>query len=85
MVWQGWLTTLVVGAGFVLLGLGVVFWGRREERRYYESLTARRDLREFFSRWPLRPEPGAIKIGGLITIAVGLVIAVVGAVFGLIA
>ena len=79
----GWLISIVVGAVFIVLGLGTLIWGRREEKSYYDSLTTRRDLREFFARWPRRPEPGSLKIGGWIAIAVGLSIVIVGAAFGL--
>ena len=81
---EGWLIPIIAGGVFIILGLGVLFWGRREEKAYYESLTSRSDLREFFSRWPKRPEPGSLKIGGWIGVAVGVVLVIVGAVFGLI-
>jgi hypothetical protein len=79
---QGWLIPVVVGVVFVLLGLGAVIWGKREEKKYYDALVTRKDLREFFDRWPFRPEPGALKVGGWIAVVVGLVIAIIGGIFG---
>lgn len=79
-----WLITVVVGVVFILLGLGAVLWGRREERSYYDSLVTRTDLREFVDRWPRRPEPGASKIGGWIAVAVGLILVIIGGVFWLV-
>ena len=84
MASQGWLIPLVVGGVFVILGLGSVVWGRREERKYYDSLTTRDDLREFMAHWPGRPEPGALKVGGWMAVAVGVVIAVIGGVLSLV-
>ncbi len=81
---SGWLITIVVGVVFILLGLGTVLWGRREERRYYDSLVTRTDLREFVDHWPRRPEPGASKIGGWIAVAVGLMLVLVGVIFWLV-
>jgi hypothetical protein len=82
MASQGWLIPVVVGGVFILLGLGAVTWGKREEKEYYDALVTRRDLREFFAHWPFRPEPGALKIGGWIAVAVGLAIAIIGGIFG---
>jgi len=79
----GWFIPIVVGVVFIVLGLGMVIWGKREEKSYYDSLTTRTDLREFFDHWPRRPEPGSLKIGGWIAVAVGLVIVIVGGAFGL--
>jgi hypothetical protein len=69
---------LIVGAAIFLFGIGFVIWGKKEEENYYDSLTTRFDLREFFSRWPPRPEPGALKAGGWIAIIVGIVTAGIG-------
>jgi hypothetical protein len=85
MASQGWVIPLVVGGVFLILGLGLVLWGRREEKKYYDSLTARTDLREFIAHWPGRPQPGALKAGGWIAMAVGLVIAIIGGILGLVA
>ncbi len=80
MSWE-WLVPCIAGAAVFLLGIGAVIWGKREERNYYNGLiTTRTDLREFVSRWPPRPEPGALKIGGRIAIVVGIALAAVGAV-----
>ena len=68
-----------VGGVFLILGLAAIIWGRREEKSYYNSLAARPgDLREFMNRWPPRLQPGALKIGGWIAIAIGLLIIVAG-------
>ena len=70
-----WWLPVIVGAVIFVLGIGSVIWGHREEQNYYDSMTGRFDLREFFSRWPPRPEPGALKVGGWIAIVVGIVTA----------
>lgn len=72
------LVPLIVGAAIFLFGIGFVIWGKKEEENYYDSLTTRFDLREFFSRWPPRPEPGALRVGGWTAIAVGIVVAGIG-------
>jgi len=73
-----WLVPCIVGAFIFLVGVGFVLWGKNEERDYYDSLITRVDLREFFSRWPPRPEPGALKTGGWIAIVLGIITAGIG-------
>ena len=72
-----------IGGFFVILGIILIFWGKGEERGYYNSLAARPDAREFLERWPERPRVGAVKIGGWIALAVGLVMVATGGAFWL--
>ena len=72
------LTLMLVGLGFVILGVLGIILGRREDKAYFDSLTSRPDLREFMSHWPPRPQPGALKIGGWIAVALGVVLLLVG-------
>ena len=67
-----------VGGIFVILGIILILWGRGEAKGYYDSLAARPDAREFLEHWPQRPRVGAGRIGGWISLAVGLVLAAVG-------
>ncbi len=69
---------LGVGGFFIVLGIALNVWGSYEQRNYENSLTAKPDLREFINHWPEVPQPGALKIGGWIAIAVGLVLLVTG-------
>lgn len=74
-----WLMILAAGGIFLLLGIGAYIWGRSEENSYYNSMPARRfDVREYLERSPFRPEPGALKIGGWIAIAIGLLMLLSG-------
>ncbi|MDO8568680.1 MAG: hypothetical protein Q7R57_08210 [Dehalococcoidales bacterium] len=67
-----YVTFVIVGSLFVVLGVLSIIWGYHEERSYYLAISHRFDVREFLTRWPPRPEPWALKLGGLIAIAVGL-------------
>jgi uncharacterized membrane protein len=69
---------LGVGGIFVILGIILILLGRGEAKGYYNSLAARHDVREYLEHWPQRPRVGAVKIGGWIFLAVGLVLAAVG-------
>jgi len=75
----------LVGMGglFILLGIVAIFLGKREEKSYYNSLTTRpgSDAREFLEHWPRRPQFGSLMTGGLIAIAVGVLMVVIGGAF----
>lgn len=72
-----------IGALFILLGLAAIIWGRREAKHYYDSLSSRPDTREFLEHWPQRPQFDALRVGGRIAIAVGVIMIVLGGVFWL--
>ena len=67
-----------LGVGFIVLGLVGLLLGRREEKGYYNSLSARPDVREYLEHSPRRPGLGALKVGGRIAIAVGIVLIAIG-------
>ena len=50
------LTLMIIGGVFILLGLGALFWGKSEEKHYYDSISSRQDTREFLEGWPRRPQ-----------------------------
>ena len=78
-----WLILIGLGGLFLVLGVALVAGGRREEKGYYDSLTTRSDMREFVEHTPQRPEPGALKIGGWLAIAIGVVLLALGGAFWL--
>jgi len=69
---------MVMGGGFIAVGIGMFFWGRRGEKSYYDNLSTRPDLREFLERSPEHPEHSSLKIGGWISIIVGVVMLGIG-------
>jgi len=78
-----WLVLMGMGGVFILLGLGALLWGRSEEKSYYNALSSRPDVREFFEHSPLRPEPRALKIGGWIAVVIGALMVLMGGAFWL--
>ncbi len=70
-----------MGGLFILLGLATFLWGKREEKSYYNAIATRPDAREFLEHRPERPEPGALKMGGWIAIAIGLLMIAIGGAF----
>ena len=74
---------MVMGGVFILLALASFFWSRSEEKRYYDAISTRTDTREYLEHEPQRPEPGALKIGGWIAIAIGLLMLAMGGGFWL--
>ncbi|MFC1910759.1 hypothetical protein ACFLXC_05710 [Chloroflexota bacterium] len=74
---------VLVGILFILIGVILVIWGKTEERKYYESLSTRHDVREYINHWPPRPSLRAWQVGGWIGLAVGIVLLIVGLVYAL--
>lgn len=79
-----WLVVLALGGVFILLGLGALWWGRSEEKSYFNTISSRPDVREYLNHWPPRPEAGALKIGGWIAFSIGVLLAVAGGIMYLV-
>jgi hypothetical protein len=78
-----YLIPVAMGGVFAIVGIILIFLGRGEERNYYDSLMTRHDAREFLEHWPERPRVGALKIGGWICLAIGLLLIIMGGAFWL--
>jgi len=74
---------MVLGGVFILLGIGALLWGKKEEKGYYNAISSHIDVREYMQHTPERPEPGGLKIGGIISIIIGLFILILGTSFHL--
>ena len=75
---QDWLIVVIMGGVFFLVGLGVIFWGRGEEKSYYDAISNRTDVREFLEHEPRQPESEGLRVGGWIALFVGLLLLVLG-------
>ena len=78
MLERDYLILMGMGGLFVILGIASIFWGKGEEKSYYNALSTRHDTREFLEHEPERPEPGALKIGGWLAIDIGLLMLLMG-------
>ena len=78
-----WNMVMGLGGFFVFIGILLLLSGKREEQGYYDALANRNDVHEFVSHDPERAEPGALKIGGWIALAVGIVVLIMGGGFGI--
>jgi len=74
---------LGVGGFFIILGLIAIFWGRSQEKSYYNNLATRPgDAREFIEH-PPRLQPEALRVGGWMGLAIGIVLFITGGIFWL--
>lgn len=72
------LIVLILGGFFIIAGGVMLAVGFREEKGYYDALSTKRDLREFVTHNPERPEPGSLRTGGWISLVVGVAVIVIG-------
>jgi hypothetical protein len=72
-----------MGGLFVILGIASIFWGKGEEKSYYDAISTRPDTREFLEHEPKIHQPAALRIGGWIAIGIGLLMLVMGGAFRL--
>ncbi len=76
---------LAMGGFFVLLGIILIIWNRREKKRYYDSiLLTHRDIKESLTHDPERSWLSAWHIGGTVSFIVGIALLVLGGVLWLI-
>jgi len=73
MTYHELMITIIIGGAFIILGIIAFMIGRREAKSYYANESLKIDVREFLYHFPWRPEPDALRIGGKIAIAVGVV------------
>jgi hypothetical protein len=72
---------LVMGGLFALLGIVFILGNRREKNRYYNNiLLTRRDIKEIITREHERFWLLAWQIGGRVSLIVGIVLLIIGAV-----
>ena len=62
------LILLIIGGCFLIIGIAFYFWGKYEENRYFDTIIHRNDVREYLEHLPFRPEPGALRTGGIISL-----------------
>ncbi len=73
-----WLVFVIIGAVFFCLGILALLWGRHEEKKIFEALAEQHDLREFTLKHVESPQPGALKLGGWIGLALAVILFAIG-------
>jgi hypothetical protein len=73
-----WYIFIIIGGVLFLLGIGGIIWGVVEEKRIFDALSRKPDLREFSLKHIESPQPGALKIGGWIAVGLGVIIIIAG-------
>jgi hypothetical protein len=75
---KDWYIFIIAGGVFAALGIGAIIWGMVEEKRIFEALARKPDLREFSYKHVETPQPGALKIGGWIAFGLGVLVIAAG-------
>ncbi|MCK4262934.1 MAG: hypothetical protein KAW95_02710 [Dehalococcoidia bacterium] len=74
---------MALGGFFLVLGVAFIVWNRRERKGYYNSVMTKRDVKEFLTHEPERPWLNAWRVGGRISLVIGTMLVVAGAVLWL--
>jgi hypothetical protein len=75
-----WFIFIIIGGVLFLIGVGALIWGMVEEKRIFDALAKKPDLREFSLKHIESPQPGALKIGGWIAVGIGVLVIAAGVV-----
>jgi hypothetical protein len=65
---------MIVGGAFIFVGLVLFVMDRRESAAYRDRLMSKHDMVEFMTNWPPRWWLKALELGGVISVAVGVVL-----------
>jgi hypothetical protein len=74
---------MLIGGVFIILGAGILLWGRREEKEICQTMTNRIDVRRYMEHKSEISQSWGFKVGGIITIVIGSALLVMGGVFWL--
>jgi len=75
---------LAMGVFFMVLGAVFLLWNRREVKSYYDSKSTKRDLGEFLFHEPERFWLNAWRIGGRVSLVLGILLTIAGGVLWLV-
>lgn len=76
---------LGMGGFFVLLGIILIIWNKREREGYYNSiLLTQKDIKESLTRDPDRPWLHAWEVGGKISLIIGIMLLIIGGILWLV-
>ena len=76
---------LGMGGFFVLLGIILIIWNKREREGYYNSiLLTQKDIKESLTRDPDRPWLHAWEVGGKISLIIGIMLLIIGVILWLV-
>ena len=78
MTYPGTFIMMVMGGAFIGVGIGVLILERKKRKNYYDGLVTSYDLREFIEHTPDNPEHSSMRVGGWVTLAVGIVLLSIG-------
>jgi len=71
---------IVMGIGglFVLLGVIIMLWAKHKQKDYGDVLSRREELRSFLGYWPDLILPSELRVGGWVSVVVGVALIILG-------
>ena len=74
---------MIIGCVFLIIGLSVLFLGRREDKEYTDTISSHVDVRKYLEHTTDTNQSWGLKVGGVIALVIGLVLLVMGLIFWL--
>lgn len=67
-----------IGGLFVLLGVIIMLWAKHKQKDYGDVLSRREELRSFLGYWPDLILPSELRVGGWVSVVVGVALIILG-------
>ncbi len=81
MVITDYTALMIIGGIFLLIGIAIMIWGSKENKEDIEAITNRIDVRKYLEGRADTYQSWGLKVGGIISIVIGLILLIMGIIF----
>jgi hypothetical protein len=74
---------IIIGAVFLLIGIGILILSRREDKEYTDAISSHVDVRRYIEHTSDSHQSFGLKVGGIIAVVIGLILLIMSLIFWL--